>query len=238
MLIYPAIAEKSMPSRQTGHARFDEELTNVPHTNTPTVRHSPVLPTQRMRQPSATPLSPQRQNIMTPQLQPRPLRKIVQKPRTSIMSQLQHMHWLFLVGLMMMIGLILWMTGTTALAWGIQRYDDLRYGIPRTYQVDQVVGQGGDSPAHPSHFIALNENHQAIVIELQAGDPTKSFSYTAPLNNDNGEAPVTLEFRDVNGDGKADMIVHMHLLTQEQIAVFINNGSQFLRSNGKYHLNA
>jgi len=174
---------------------------------------------------------------MARQLQPRPTREIVQKPQTSKVHQIKHMHWLFFVGLIMMVGLILWITGTAALAWGIQRYNDLRYGIPRTYQVDQVVGQGGDSLAHPSHFIALNKNHQAIVIELQAGDPKKSFSYTAPLYNDNGEAPVTLEFRDVTSDGKVDMIVHIHLPTQEQIAVFINNGSQFLRSNGKYHSN-
>lgn len=192
--------------------------------------------TPQLRQSSTTSLSPQRKKILTRQLQSHPTRQISQHPQSSKIHQLQHMHWLFLVGLIMMIGLILWITGTAALAWGIQRYYDLRYGIPRTYQVDQVVGQGGDSPAHPSHFIALNENHQAIVIELQAGDPTQSFSYIAPIYNDNSEAPVTLEFRDINGDGKLDMLVHIHFLTQEQIAVFINNGSQFLRSNGKYHI--
>lgn len=237
-LINPAVEGKSRPlSRQIGNVRFNEGLADTPRTNTSVLRHSPVLPARRVRQPSTTPMSPQRQKTMAQQLQPHPAHKIVQKPQTSKLHQIKHMHWLFFVGLIMMMGLILWITGTAALAWGIQRYNDLRYGIPRTYQVDQVVGQGGDSLAHPSHFIALNENHQAIVIELQAGNPTKSFSYTAPLSNDNGEAPVTLEFRDVTSDGKTDMIVHIHLLTQEQIAVFINNGSQFLRSNGKYHIN-
>jgi hypothetical protein len=194
------------------------------------------LPHQRVRRSSTIPMSSQCQKVTTRQLQPHATRQLTQQPQSSKLHQLQHMHWLFLLGLIMMTSLILWITGTAALAWGIERYNDLRYGIPRTYQVDQVVGQGGDSPAHPSHFIALNENHQAIVIELQAGDPTKSFSYTAPIYSANSTAPVTLEFRDVNGDGKLDMLVHIHLLTQEQIAVFINNGAQFLRSTSKDHI--
>jgi hypothetical protein len=135
-----------------------------------------------------------------------------------------------------MAALILGGGGAAVLAWGIQRYYDFRYGNPRTYQVDQVVGQGGDSPASPSHFIALNENHQAIVIELRAGDPTKAITYTTAIYNDNGEAPVTLEFHDVTGDGKVDMIIQIHSLNQEQITVFINNGEQFRPATNDDHI--
>jgi hypothetical protein len=102
--------------------------------------------------------------------------------------------------------------------------------------VDQVVGQGGDSPAHPSHFIAINKYHQAIIIEFKAGDPAQAITYATPIYNDNGEAPVTLEFRDVTGDGKLDMIIHIHLLTREQIVVFINTGAQFRPANGNDHI--
>ncbi len=35
--------------------------------------------------------------------------------------------------------------------------------------------------------------------------------------------PVTLNFKDVNGDGKLDMIIHI----QDQTFVFINDGTQF-----------
>jgi hypothetical protein len=136
--------------------------------------------------------------------------------------------------------LVLWVVGSSALAWGVQRYDDYRYGNPRTYQVDQVVGQGGDSTAHPSHFIAINLNHQAVVIELMAGDPAKSVSYVAPIYivGDNGLAPILLDFRDVNGDGKLDMIVTIHLSNQNQVYVFINDGTKFRPSNAsdKMHL--
>jgi hypothetical protein len=175
---------------------------------------------------------PRPQKQMTKQLQVRPTRSSAPGPIPSnVQKQKKNVHWLFLIGLGMVAALILWVIGSVVLAWGIQRYYDFRYGNPRTYQIDQVVRQGGDSPAYPSHFIAINHNHQAIVIELRAGDPTKAITYTTPIYNDNGEAPVTLEFRDVTGDGKLDMIIHIHLLNQEQITVFINNGEQFIPAN-------
>jgi len=235
-LVYPSVEGKSTSSRQTDDVHFDEGLADLPRTNTSVVRHSPGFPIRNTTQPTVTPIPPRRQKIMTRQLQARPTRKIEQEPPPSKLRKLKNMHWLFFVGLGMMALLILWIVGTAVLAWGTQRYYDFRYGNPRTYQVDQVVGQGGDSLAHPSHFIAINENHQAVVIQLQAGDPGKSYSYTVPLYNDNGEAPVTLEFRDVTGDGKLDMIIHIHLLSQEQIVVFINDGDKFIQSNGNDHI--
>jgi len=183
-----------------------------------------------------TPIPLRRQKIMTRQLRTRPTQKIEREPRPSIVRKLMSMHWLFLVGLGMMAALILWIIGSVVLAWGTQRYYDIRYGTPRTYQVDQVVGQGGDSPAYPSHFIAINENHEAVVIELRADDPAKSITYTTPVYNGDSEAPVTLEFRDVSGDGKLDMIVHIHLPSQEQIGVYINAGDQFRSVTGSDHI--
>jgi hypothetical protein len=130
--------------------------------------------------------------------------------------------------------LVLWMLGSSVLAWGIQRYNDVRYGNPRTYQVDAVVGHG-DSPSRPSHFIAINYNRQAIVTEWMGGDPSKSINYVAPIYiaGDGGDlAPITVEFRDVNGDNKLDMIIHIHLPNQDQVSVFINDGHKFRPSNG------
>ncbi len=149
-------------------------------------------------------------------------------------------HWLLPAGVGMVAMLVLWVVGSSALAWGTQRYNDYRYGNPRTYQVDAVVGHGGDSKEHPSHFIAINLNHQAVVLELMAGDPGKSVSYVAPVYivGDDGLAPITVEFRDVTGDGKADMIVTIHLTNQNQVYVFINDGTKFRPSNAndKMHL--
>ena len=147
-------------------------------------------------------------------------------------------HWLLPAGVGMIAMLVLWIIGSNVLAWGTQRYNDIVYGMPRTYQTDAVVGHGSDSPQHPSHFIALNLNHQAVVIELMAGDPAKSVSYKANFyatSSDDNLAPVTLEFKDVNGDHKVDMIVHIHLQGQDQVVVFINDGKEFrpLKENEK-----
>lgn len=139
-------------------------------------------------------------------------------------------HWLLLVGVGMLALLVVWVIGSLGLAWGITRYNDLRYGNPRTYQVDQAVGQGGDSAQHPSHFIAMNLHRQAMVIELIAGNPAKSISYAVPylISGQGGDlVPVTLDFRDVSGDRRLDMLVVIHLSSGDKTFVFINDGQKF-----------
>jgi hypothetical protein len=67
------------------------------------------------------------------------------------------------------------------------------------------------------------------------GDPSKAITYLAPvfIAGDNGQlAPVTVEFRDVTGDARLDMLVHIHLTGQDQISVFVNDGPKFRPSNG------
>jgi hypothetical protein len=140
--------------------------------------------------------------------------------------------------------LLLWVVGSSVLAWGLGKLDDLRYGYPRTYQTDAVVGHG-DSKAHPSHFIAMNLHGQAIVIEFPGGDPQHAMSYVVPYyireqgSSQGGDlTPVTVTFRDVNGDGKPDMIVQILFRTQVQYFVFINTGTKFRppTSSDKIHL--
>jgi len=74
-----------------------------------------------------------------------------------------------------------------------------------------------------------------VVVEFKGGDPTKAVTYIASVyiaGNGGDLAPVTLEFRDVTGDGKLDMIIHIHLPTQDQISVFVNDGTTFRPANG------
>ncbi len=144
-----------------------------------------------------------------------------------------HVHWLLPLGIGMIAMLLLWVVGSSVLAWGLDRYDDLRYGYPRTYQIDVVVGHG-DSKEHPSHFVAMNLHGQAIVIEFPAGDPQHALSYVVPYyirqagGGQGGDlTPVTLSFRDVNGDGKPDMLVQILFRTQVQTFPFINTGTKF-----------
>ncbi|EFH90011.1 VCBS repeat-containing protein [Ktedonobacter racemifer] len=104
--------------------------------------------------------------------------------------------------------------------------DDLHYGRPRTYQVDAVVGHNHDTSATPSHFIVLNLHGQISVIELPAGDPSKTHAYKtgiALLGSSQDLTPAQVTFKDLDGDGKPDMIVTVG----EQRIVYKNENGVF-----------
>ena len=139
-------------------------------------------------------------------------------PRTS-----RHVHWLLLVGVGMLAMVALWVVGMALLTWGSTQLDDWHYGRPRTFQIDARVGH--DDAVTPSHFIAMNLNRHVLIIELPGGDPSKARIYSGPTLFGDGQdlTPVKLSFKDVNGDGKPDMLVHI----QDQTVVFLNDGTQF-----------
>jgi hypothetical protein len=109
-------------------------------------------------------------------------------------------------------------------SWWQMHQQDVTYGRPRTFQVDAVVGHN-DSAANPSHFIFLNLNRHVVIIEMPGGDSAKARIYSGPTLFGDGQdlTPVTADFKDVNGDGRLDMIVHI----QDQTLVYINDGTQF-----------
>ena len=127
-----------------------------------------------------------------------------------------------LVGMVIMIVLV--MSFSALGSWWHVYQDDLRYGRPRTTQMDAVVGHN-DSVAHPTHFILLNLNRHVEIIEIPGGDVTHTHIYMGPVLFGNGQdlTPVTGEIRDVNGDDKPDLIVHI----QDQQIVFLNDGTTF-----------
>lgn len=133
-------------------------------------------------------------------------------------------HPLLYLGVGMLAMLALWTTLSFVLNWWSTTLDDIRYGRPRTFQIDAVVGHN-DSAASPSHFIAINLNGRIEVIEMPGGDGSHARIYLGPQLYDPGDTltPVTLSFMDVNGDHKLDMIIHVK---STQI-VFINDGSGF-----------
>jgi len=136
----------------------------------------------------------------------------------------RRLHWSFILGVGMILMLALWVLGSYALSWWQNHQLDSTYGMPRTYQTDQVVGHS-DSTDHPTHFIAINLNAHITIIEIPGGNNAHARIYSGPtLYSDNGDqTPVTLEFYDVNGDGKVDMIVHVG----DQKIVYLNDGTQF-----------
>ncbi len=135
-----------------------------------------------------------------------------------------HLHWLAILGLGMVFMLALVVCGNAVSTWWTIHQDDSTYGRPRTFQIDAVVGHN-DSTENPSHFEAINLNRHIIVIELPGGDSSKARIYNITTLFGNGQdlTPVTISFKDVNGDGLFDMEVHI----QGQTIVFINENGQF-----------
>lgn len=108
--------------------------------------------------------------------------------------------------------------------WGRERLDDLRYGATRTFHAQEVVGHD-DSPASPSHFIAMNLNRQVVVVYMPGGDSTKTRVITGPYLFGAGEdkTPVLLDFADLNNDGAPDMLVKV----KNEAIVYLNRNGQF-----------
>jgi hypothetical protein len=137
---------------------------------------------------------------------------------------LRRPHWLLWIGLIWLAMIVGWLLFTALAGWWQVTLDDWRYGRPRTFQIDAVVGHN-DSPTNKSHFIAINLNRHIEIIEFPGGDPTKAKVYIGPVLVGPGQdlAPVTLSFQDVNGDGRPDMIVTV----EGTHIVFINENGAF-----------
>jgi hypothetical protein len=136
-----------------------------------------------------------------------------------------HFHWSLWLGLGMLAMILGWLALGALGNWWQTTQDDWRYGYPRTFQIDAIVGHNHVSPTLPSHFLAINLNRHIFVIELPAGDATKTRIYNGPVLLGPGQerTPVTLSFQDVNGDGKLDLLVWV----ADTHIVFINDGGGF-----------
>jgi hypothetical protein len=131
-------------------------------------------------------------------------------------------HPLLSVGVGMLLMLLLGIGGNIALSWWQGYQNDLHYGRPRTTQVDARVGH--DDTGTPSHFIAVNLAGHILIVEFPGGNATNAKVSVGPILAPGHELdPVTVEFRDVNGDGKPDMIVSVSDVRE----VFINDNGSF-----------
>lgn len=164
-----------------------------------------------------------------PVTQPEKLVVMSRKPAPTPVSPAGHIqkprvHWLLFVGLGMLTMVAVWIGLTFLTGWWQVVLDDWHYGRPRTYQVDAVVGHH-DSVANPSHFIALNLNHYIEIIEFPGGNPTQAKVYIGPILLGSGQdlTVVTLTFKDLNGDGRPDMVINI----DNSHFVFINDNGQF-----------
>jgi hypothetical protein len=102
--------------------------------------------------------------------------------------------------------------------------DDLRYGRPRTTQIDAFVGHE-ETTGQPTHLLAINLNRQVMVIELPGGEAAKARTLSGPyLFGANEElTPLQLHLQDLDGDGKLDLLLDIR---QEQL-VYLNRDGAF-----------
>jgi len=123
---------------------------------------------------------------------------------------------------------VLFWVGSIAITWSTDRYNDMAYGsTTRVAHVDAYVGHSGEDATHMTHFVSMNMNGTAVVIEIPAQDAQHTKVYVGPLiglDADAKKVPVTVTFRDVNSDGKPDMVVSYG----SNQWVFYNNGTQFV----------
>ncbi|HZO75393.1 MAG TPA: hypothetical protein VFB60_24535 [Ktedonobacteraceae bacterium] len=119
-----------------------------------------------------------------------------------------HAHPLVLVGLAMTTTMILMIGLQIALSVATTVYNDVRYGRPRTYQVDAVVGHN-DSAAHPTHLVAMNLGGHIVVLEIPGGDASHARMLVGPtLSGDGADlVPVTLQLVDRQGNHQPDLLV-------------------------------
>src|SRR6266481_6472822 len=74
-------------------------------------------------------------------------------------------HWSVFWSLGIMFAISVLFVGSHVMAWWSDYQLNNAYGMPRTYQIDEVVGDG-DSAKHPTHFIFLNLSGRVEIIEI------------------------------------------------------------------------
>lgn len=136
----------------------------------------------------------------------------------------RRLHPLFFVGFILLLAMLLWIGISQAVSWGNNELNTLKYGNPRTFQIDQVVGQG-DSLLHPSHFLAVNLRGTVTIIEFPAGDSSHAriLASTTITGPGADQAVAILRFVDVNHNGRPDMLVDIAGIQ----SVLINDGTTF-----------
>lgn len=136
----------------------------------------------------------------------------------------RHLHPMLFLGVGLMAFVLLWVGMTQVFIWGNNVLNGLKYGYPRTFQTDAVVGHQ-DSASAPSHFLAINLRGQVEVVEWPGGNAAHARVYLGPQLFGPGSdlEPVTLRFVDLNGDNLPDMVITV----QSSQIVFINAQGSF-----------
>jgi len=136
--------------------------------------------------------------------------------------RIPRLHWYAWLSLGMLAMVFLWIGWNYLVAYGQRTWNDWHYLYPRVFEISAVVG-ASDSQSNPTYFEALNLHRHVYIFECPGGDCTKAKIINGPILFGDGQdlSPVTITFKDVNGDGKLDMEVHV----EDQTFVLINDGA-------------
>lgn len=86
--------------------------------------------------------------------------------------------------------------------------DNLRYGSPRTTQLDAFLGHG-ETRGVPTHLIAMNLHRRVVLVEFPGGDASSPKVQVGPylFGAQSDATPVRMELRDMDGDGAQDVVL-------------------------------
>lgn len=100
--------------------------------------------------------------------------------KTRVLPQQHHSHPVLFTGLGMILLLIAWFATTTGASWiTTHLIDPATYGPMHGSVVEGVFG-GGDSQAHPSQLIAMNNAGQVEIFKMTASNPKKTQVFVGP----------------------------------------------------------
>ncbi len=117
---------------------------SAPPTCTPTSARRYAAPPYQQSRPQTQALAPAKRATAHERVPAR-------RPRVA--RRRGRIRFTLLVGMLVMGALLAILNA--AIGWVQAKQLDWTYGYPRLYQVDTVVGHDHDSPAHPSHFLAV-----------------------------------------------------------------------------------
>lgn len=199
--------------RSSGGNRTEERTTQISRVTRPSVQRASLT-----RTTADWPVA-EKEELNT---QARPATK-GRKRQARQFTRQQH-HPLFLLGIGMLVTLTLWVVGAQIISWGQSTLDTLRYGYPRTFQIDAVVGHQ-DSARSPSHFLLINLHGRIQVVEWPGGDASHARIYLGPqlLAPGSDQLPAILHFVDITGDHRPDMVIDV----EGSRIVFINDAGSF-----------
>jgi hypothetical protein len=157
-----------------------------------------------------------RNSTMTAEQQAAPVTRRQRRP----------LHGAVYIGLTLLCMLVGFIVFSALSTWWQHTDDYLHYGMPRTSQMDAVVGHQ-DSAAHPSHFLALNLDGHLSVIEMQGGDLSKTVIYAGPIIYGQGADLVAVTLSVAHDQqGKPELVLHY-----QNSEVILYDGK-----DGKFHL--